>query len=71
MEQNSSEQWDFPNGWAPQQHLFVVSLQRCENNTSAESIVKKVVNSFLTTTYNGFFNPTEGKVFKSVERLKV
>lgn len=64
MERNSSEQWDFPNGWAPQQHLFVISLLNCKNNEKAKNIANKIVNGFLTTTFNGFFTPKKGKVFK-------
>lgn len=71
MERNSSEQWDFPNGWAPQQHLFVVSLLNCHNNTKAKSIAKKIVNAFLTTTCNGFFNPKVGKPAQMWEKYDV
>uniref|UniRef100_A0A914MYL7 Trehalase n=1 Tax=Meloidogyne incognita TaxID=6306 RepID=A0A914MYL7_MELIC len=42
MERNSSEQWDFPNGWAPQQHLFVISLLNCKNNEKAKNIANKI-----------------------------
>nr|CAD2181084.1 unnamed protein product [Meloidogyne enterolobii] len=71
MERNSSEQWDFPNGWAPQQHLFVVSLLNCKNNEKAKDIANKIVNGFLTTTFNGFFNPKKGKPAQMWEKYDV
>ncbi|KAF7639195.1 Trehalase [Meloidogyne graminicola] len=71
LEHNSTEQWDFPNGWAPQQHLFVISLQKCEQNEKAVSIIKRVVNGFLSTTFNGFFNPRKGKPAQMWEKYDV
>jgi len=62
LERNSFEQWDFPNGWAPQQHLFVISLLRCTQNEEAQKIGRQIADAFIKTAYNGLFNATKGKV---------
>ena len=61
LEHNSNEQWDFPNGWAPQQHLFVISLLQCKDNAEANKIAREVANAFLTTAYNGMFSPIKSR----------
>lgn len=63
MERNTNEQWDFPNGWAPQQHLFVLSMLACQNATAeAVGLARSVADAFLRTAYNGLFNPAKEKV---------
>ncbi|KAI1705252.1 trehalase domain-containing protein [Ditylenchus destructor] len=59
LEGRSKEQWDFPNGWAPITHLFVMSLLQCPQ-TEAQERAKKVADGFLTTMYNGLLNPIKG-----------
>jgi neutral trehalase len=62
LERDSNEQWDFPNGWAPQQHLFVASLLQCKDSVEAVDIARRVGEAFLKTALNGLFNPMQGKV---------
>ncbi|KAI1732355.1 trehalase domain-containing protein [Ditylenchus destructor] len=59
LEESSKEQWDFPNGWAPINHLFVVSLLHCKQDEALQ-LAKKVADGFLTTIYNGLLNPIKG-----------
>ncbi|KAI1709894.1 trehalase domain-containing protein [Ditylenchus destructor] len=59
LEERSKEQWDFPNGWAPINHLFVMSLLQCPQKEAYE-LAKKVADGFLTTIYNGLLNPIKG-----------
>uniref|UniRef100_A0A183C2J6 Trehalase n=1 Tax=Globodera pallida TaxID=36090 RepID=A0A183C2J6_GLOPA len=72
LERNSNEQWDFPNGWAPQQHLFVLSLLQCQNvSGEAAGMARKVADAFLTTAYNGLFSPAKEKPAQIWEKYDV
>ncbi|KAL3082955.1 hypothetical protein niasHS_010757 [Heterodera schachtii] len=72
LERNSNEQWDFPNGWAPQQHLVVMSLLKCQNvSGEAAGIARKIAEAFLTTTYNGLFTRKEAKPSQIWEKYDV
>ncbi|CAI5454936.1 unnamed protein product [Caenorhabditis angaria] len=56
----STEQWDYPNTWAPTQHLFIQSL-RATNNLILLEIAKTQSLKFIETVYNGVFNPPKGQ----------
>ncbi|KAK6263303.1 hypothetical protein QUC31_009119 [Theobroma cacao] len=47
---NSGNQWDFPNGWAPLQHMIVEGLSRSAS-TEARSIAKDIAERWIRTNY--------------------
>ncbi|KGN50019.1 probable trehalase [Cucumis sativus] len=47
---NSGEQWDFPNGWAPIQHMIVEGLARSEL-PEAKALAEDIAARWLRTNY--------------------
>ncbi|KAI3501459.1 hypothetical protein L1887_29328 [Cichorium endivia] len=47
---NSSQQWDFPNGWAPLQHMIVEGLVR-SGLEEAKSLAKDIAIRWIRTNY--------------------
>ncbi|GLT44799.1 hypothetical protein SLA2020_186760 [Shorea laevis] len=47
---NSGQQWDFPNGWAPLQHMIVEGLARSEL-IEARSMAKEIAERWIRTNY--------------------
>nr|XP_043608266.1 trehalase [Erigeron canadensis] len=47
---NSSQQWDFPNGWAPIQHIIVEGLVR-SGSKEARSLAKDIALRWIRTNY--------------------
>ncbi|XP_015896064.2 trehalase-like [Ziziphus jujuba] len=47
---NSGEQWDFPNGWAPLQHMIVEGLAR-SGSTEAKLLAKDIAIRWIRTNY--------------------
>ncbi|GMY30598.1 probable trehalase [Fagus crenata] len=47
---NSGEQWDFPNGWAPLQHMIVEGLAR-SGSKEARSVAEDIVVRWIRTNY--------------------
>lgn len=47
---NSGEQWDFPNGWPPMQHMIVEGLAR-SGSKEAKSLAEDIAARWLTTNY--------------------
>ncbi|KAL0331721.1 UNVERIFIED_CONTAM: Trehalase [Sesamum angustifolium] len=47
---NSGQQWDFPNGWAPLQHMIVEGLVR-SGSRHARSVAKDIVVNWTRTNY--------------------
>ncbi|XP_038874264.1 probable trehalase [Benincasa hispida] len=47
---NSGEQWDFPNGWAPIQHMIVEGLAR-SGLKEARALAEDIVARWLQTNY--------------------
>ncbi|KAH7841282.1 hypothetical protein Vadar_027898 [Vaccinium darrowii] len=47
---NSGQQWDFPNGWAPLQHLIVEGLVK-SGSKEAKSLAKDIAVSWIRTNY--------------------
>ncbi|XP_058179607.1 probable trehalase [Rhododendron vialii] len=47
---NSGQQWDFPNGWAPIQHLIVEGLVR-SGSKEAKSMAKDIAARWIRTNY--------------------
>ncbi|GMT06627.1 hypothetical protein PENTCL1PPCAC_28801 [Pristionchus entomophagus] len=56
---NSTEQWDFPNVWAPTLHLFVMSLLSTRDAYLVQK-AKETADRFTSTVYQGMFEPPEG-----------
>ncbi|KAL4651286.1 hypothetical protein ACB092_01G148300 [Castanea dentata] len=50
---NSGEQWDFPNGWAPLQHMIVEGLGRSESK-KARSVAEDIAVRWIRTNYAGY-----------------
>ncbi|KAH7701379.1 trehalase [Aphelenchoides avenae] len=59
LEPRSREQWDFPNGWAPWNHLFIESLRTCKS-PRAQLIARHVARNFTRDVFNGLFSPGKG-----------
>ncbi|KAK9042889.1 hypothetical protein V6N11_071243 [Hibiscus sabdariffa] len=47
---NSGQQWDFPNGWAPLQHMIVEGLSRSAS-VEARRVAKDIAERWLRTNY--------------------
>ncbi|KAK8655138.1 hypothetical protein V6N13_107728 [Hibiscus sabdariffa] len=47
---NSGQQWDFPNGWAPLQHMIVEGLSRSAS-IEARRVAKDIAERWLRTNY--------------------
>lgn len=47
---NSGQQWDFPNGWAPLQHMIVEGLVRSRSE-QARSIAEDIAVKWIRTNY--------------------
>ncbi|XP_010055990.2 probable trehalase [Eucalyptus grandis] len=47
---NSSQQWDFPNGWAPLQHMIAEGLAR-SGSSEARSLAEDIVVRWIRTNY--------------------
>ncbi|XP_030951761.1 trehalase isoform X3 [Quercus lobata] len=50
---DSGEQWDFPNGWAPLQHMIVEGLGRSESK-KARSVAEDIAVRWIRTNYVGY-----------------
>ncbi|KAK1408980.1 hypothetical protein QVD17_41187 [Tagetes erecta] len=50
---NSSQQWDFPNGWAPIQHMIVEGLVR-SGSKEARSLAKDIAIRWIRTNYAAY-----------------
>ncbi|KAK6947957.1 Glycoside hydrolase, family 37 [Dillenia turbinata] len=47
---NSTEQWDFPNGWAPLQHMIVEGLVRSKSK-EAKTLAEDIAVRWMKTNY--------------------
>jgi neutral trehalase len=52
---NTSQQWDWPNGWAPLQHWIVVGLNGT-NYPPAQEFAREIARRWLLSGYIGFEN---------------
>ncbi|KAI5655296.1 hypothetical protein M9H77_32483 [Catharanthus roseus] len=52
---NSGQQWDFPNGWAPLQHMIVEGLARC-GSEEARAMAKDIALRWIRTNYAAYKN---------------
>ncbi|KAL2453509.1 Trehalase [Abeliophyllum distichum] len=52
---NSGQQWDFPNGWAPLQHMIVEGLVRSRSE-QARSIAEDIAVKWIRTNYVAYKN---------------
>ncbi|KAK3228083.1 hypothetical protein Dsin_007945 [Dipteronia sinensis] len=50
---NSGEQWDFPNGWAPLQHMIVEGLVR-SGSQEARSMAQDIAVRWIRTNYAAY-----------------
>ncbi|KAF9602497.1 hypothetical protein IFM89_028511 [Coptis chinensis] len=50
---NSGQQWDFPNGWAPLQHMIVEGLAR-SGSEDARSMAEDIAVKWLKTNYAAY-----------------
>ncbi|OAY59719.1 trehalase [Manihot esculenta] len=50
---NSGQQWDFPNGWAPLQHIIVEGLAR-SGSQEARSLAEDIAARWIRTNYVGY-----------------
>lgn len=50
---NSGQQWDYPNGWAPLQHMIVEGLAR-SGSTEARTMAKDIAQRWIRASYAGF-----------------
>lgn len=50
---NTTEQWDFPNGWAPLQAIVIQGLERT-GHPMARYIAFNMAQKWIKTTYAGF-----------------
>ncbi|CAD6188928.1 unnamed protein product [Caenorhabditis auriculariae] len=57
----SDQQWDFPNVWAPNQHLLIESF-RATQNKFLHTAANEQTDKFVKAVYNGLFHPPPGKI---------
>lgn len=50
---NTGQQWDFPNGWAPLQHMIVEGLARC-GSEEARALAEDIALRWIRTNYVAF-----------------
>ncbi|KAM5131901.1 trehalase [Mantella aurantiaca] len=50
---NSGQQWDFPNGWPPLQHMVIEGLEKTQS-AKAKEIAFKLAQKWVVTNYNAF-----------------
>lgn len=50
---NSGQQWDFPNGWAPLQHMIVEGLAR-SGSKEARSLAEDIAVRWIRTNYAAY-----------------
>ncbi|XP_027345967.1 probable trehalase [Abrus precatorius] len=50
---NSGQQWDFPNGWAPLQHMLVEGLLK-SGLEEARLLAEEIAVKWITTNYNAY-----------------
>lgn len=55
---NTTQQWDFPNCWAPLQSFVIQGLEKSGNPT-AERIAYNLARAWIKTMYEGFQNGTQ------------
>ncbi|XP_031389187.1 probable trehalase isoform X2 [Punica granatum] len=51
--QNSGQQWDFPNGWAPLQHMIVEGLVK-SGSTDARQMAEDIAARWIRTNYAAY-----------------
>ena len=52
---NSGQQWDFPNAWAPLQHLFVMGLRNVAHlNPEAGDMARNLSKKWIESNYRGY-----------------
>ncbi|KAL2925670.1 putative trehalase [Bienertia sinuspersici] len=50
---NSGEQWDYPNGWAPMQHMIIEALAK-SGSKEAYSMAEDIATRWIRTNYAGY-----------------
>lgn len=60
---NTTEQWDFPNCWAPLQSIVIQGLERT-GHSIAKYVSFKMAQSWIHTTYTGYVE--HGYMFEKV-----
>lgn len=62
---HAGEQWDFPNGWAPLQHLVVDALEMT-GNPEAKALAFEIAEKWISSNYKAF--QQSKKMFEKVFR---
>ena len=63
--QHSGQQWDFPNGWPPLQHLVVVGLEKTRE-PRAQALAFDLAQKWLTNNYNAYQQSMPKAMFEKV-----
>ena len=62
---NSSQQWDYPLGWAPLQYFAVMGLRDAATfNKSAEVLAHKLASKWVLNTYYTYINNTPHRMME-------
>lgn len=61
----SGEQWDYPNGWAPLQHLIVDGLAKTDHQ-EAHEVAYELADKWIRTNYKAFLQSTPNHMFEKV-----
>ena len=51
--QDSGQQWDFPNGWPPLQHLAVIGLENT-GNAKAKQLAFDLAQKWILNNFEAF-----------------
>ena len=49
----SGQQWDFPNGWPPLQHVYILALQK-SGSEEAQKIAETMAQKWIESNWNGW-----------------
>lgn len=55
---NTTEQWDYPNCWAPLEGFIIAGFQKTDD-PNAKSLAFNLVQQWIKTTYAGFHNASD------------
>ncbi|KAK8752669.1 hypothetical protein OTU49_006746 [Cherax quadricarinatus] len=62
---NSSQQWDFPNGWAPLQYLIVLGLYKAQKySPQADNLAFSYAQKWVLNVFQTYLNTTPHNMFE-------
>jgi len=63
---HTGQQWDFPNGWPPLQHLLVVGLENTAE-PKAQALALKLAKKWLLNNYKAYEETMPNAMFEKYD----